>query len=49
MSKLRCLHPAARVALTAISAAPASTGYHFVLYPVLLNSVRLAALAILVQ
>ncbi|HHK5770392.1 TPA: HPP family protein, partial [Serratia marcescens] len=50
MFKLRCLHPpGGAVALTAILGGPGihQMGYHFVLYPVLLNSVLLAALAIL--
>ncbi|RZH88124.1 HPP family protein, partial [Staphylococcus aureus] len=46
---LRCLHPPGRaVALTAIlgGAGIQSEGYHFVLTPVLLNSLMLAMLAI---
>ncbi|OJH85157.1 putative transmembrane protein [Serratia marcescens] len=44
MFKLRCLHPpGGAVALTAILGGPGihQMGYHFVLYPVLLNSVLL--------
>ncbi|CAI2461979.1 HPP family [Serratia liquefaciens] len=49
MFKLRCLHPpGGAVALTAILGGPGihQLGYSFVLYPVLLNSVLLALLAI---
>ncbi|MFA9441704.1 HPP family protein [Uliginosibacterium sp. sgz301328] len=49
MFKLRCLHPpSGAVALTAVLGGPAVTdlGYQFVLHPVLLDSVALAALAI---
>lgn len=50
MFKLRCLHPpGGAVALTAILGGPGihQLGYSFVLYPVLLNSVLLALLAII--
>lgn len=50
MFQLRCLHPpGGAVALTAILGGPTvqQLGYHFVLTPVLLNSVTLALLAIL--
>ncbi|CAI1073218.1 HPP family protein [Serratia entomophila] len=50
MFRLRCLHPpGGAVALTAILGGPGvhQMGYHFVLYPVLLNSLLLAALAVL--
>lgn len=50
MFQLRCLHPpGGAVALTAILGGPTvnQLGYHFVLTPVLLNSLTLALLAIL--
>lgn len=50
MFVLRCIHPpAGAVALTAVVGGPAihAMGYGFVLYPVLLNSASLLALAVL--
>ncbi|KAF0812138.1 Magnesium transporter MgtE [Andreprevotia sp. IGB-42] len=50
MFPLRCLHPpSGAVALTAVLGGPAvhQLGFHFVWHPVLLNSLLLAALAIL--
>lgn len=50
MFALRCVHPpSGAVALTAVLGGPSITelGYHFVLYPVALNSLFLLALALL--
>ena len=50
MFTLRCLHPpGGAVALTAVLGGPViiGLGYHFVLYPVLINSVLLLAFALL--
>jgi CBS domain-containing membrane protein len=52
MFVLRCLHPpSGAVALTAVLGGPAirQLGFHFVLSPVLLNSISLACLALLVN
>jgi CBS domain-containing membrane protein len=52
MFPLRCLHPpSGAVALTAVLGGPAirQLGFHFVLSPVLLNSVSLACLALIVN
>lgn len=52
MYPLRCLHPpGGAVAITAVLGGPdvSELGYHFVVYPVLLNSVLLLLLALLIN